>query len=421
MARRSNAYSGYANPEIGEAFSNLARAMFGNAQDDQYIAAAQANRALAAKRQQEAQADADYQALLQQSAANPLFQARALEAMGFGPATVDNGNLIRPVAPDGPQMSVPVLPGQADPATQANIRNLARTMLGSGGNIQQSMAGFETLGNAATARLADQRLLNPGAFSEDQLRGATILRKGPAGVDADFAPTTEAQNRLQNFITQRSNYGDDRRLEGTKYGVDNKPVVVGQNATAMRPNGTVIGRGQQSPINVPEGGTLVIPNDRQADFGGQSQIKGSPKTTRSGSGGKPTKITGADRKAIDDQITGFEKTLNSTYDASNGIPAQLKQVLREEAAVRMRSGSDDEINNIPLATSRALKDFYGNAFVYNPTLGRKVVVPERIILDAQSAISGKADINKVLNVANTRYGIPREALEAALKARQKGQ
>jgi hypothetical protein len=66
--------------------------------------------------------------------------------------------------------------------------------------------------------------------------------------------------------------------------VDNKRYSVGQNATLMDPQGNVKGRGQQSPINVPEGGTLVIPDSRKNDFGGESRIEGKEKTSRSGSG-----------------------------------------------------------------------------------------------------------------------------------------
>lgn len=492
MGNRANPY-GYSDPALGQAVSNLAQALFGSAHDDAYIANAQANRALAAKRQQEIDAAKAYQTAMQTTSSNPVFQGRIYEALGLGPVQVDaSGNFIRPVGPNDPQMSVPVLPNQAE-MTADQHSALARTFLGEGGNTQQTMAGLNNLGEAINHRTGERYLLNPDApgVTENMLRGAATMLKGPGGVDENFAPTVASQNRVQNFITQRSNYGDDQRragveytanktlegttdantkrlqgtqytadkkadaditvgrnrdasnLEGTKYTanrnydgrvyeVNNKPVAVNQNQTLLIPTdaqqrfgGKSEVRGQQSPFIVPEGGTAIIPDDRKSDFDGGTRINGQPKphNQRNGSGsgsGKTTKITGADVKAMDGQINGYEKTLNATHDASTGIPPAIKVLIREAASTKMRSGTKDEVNNIPLATSNALKEFYGNPHVYNPTLGRKVIVPERVILDAQSAIKAGADRKRVLNVANSKFGVSQDALDDALTYRSKG-
>jgi hypothetical protein len=452
MASRANPY-GYSDPALGQAFSNLAHALMGSAHDDAYLANAQANRMLAQKRQQEI---ADAQALssaMTTTSQNPLFQGRVYEAMGFGPVQVDEGgNFIRPVGPNDPQMSVPVLPNQYQVTPQQHSA-LARTFLGEGGNMQQTTAGLNNLGTAISHRGAERLLLNPDApgVSENQLRGASILLKGPAGVDADFAPTVNAQNRVQGHMTERNNYTADQRLAGDKYSadqrlsgtrytadknlqgkryeVDNKPVVVNQNDTAFIPKGaqgrfgdkTEL-RGQQSPVIVPQGSTALIPDARQDDFAEGKKVEGQPKPgSGSGSGGKATKITGADQKAMDGQITGYEKTLNTTHDASTGIPPAIKVLIRENAATRLRSGTADEVNNVPLATNNALKEFYGTPYIYNPTMGKKVVVPERVILDAQAAIDRGANADQVLNVANSKFGISRDALNEAIAKRKKGQ
>jgi len=68
MGRRDNAYSGWMNPGLAEGFSNLSKAMFGSATDDNVAAAAAANRELARKRGIEADNAADarsaYQAVM---------------------------------------------------------------------------------------------------------------------------------------------------------------------------------------------------------------------------------------------------------------------------------------------------------------------------------------------------------------------
>lgn len=440
MGNRANPY-GYSDPAMGQAFSNLASALMGSAHDDAYLASAQANRALAQKRAQEVTDAQALSAAMTTTSNNPIFQSRVLEALGYGPVTVnESGNFIRPVDPNGPQMSVPVLPNQANISPE-QYSALARTFLGEGGNMQQTTAGLNNIGQAVSARTGERYLLNPDApgVTENMVRGAATMLKGPGGVDADFAPTVAAQNRIQNFITQRSNYGDDKRLEGTKYTansnlqgkkyeVDNKPVVVNQNDTAFLPGGmqgrfnnqTQL-RGQQSPVIVPQGATALIPDERKGDFDGGNKVEGQPKPgSAGGGGGKPTKVTGADLKAMDGQINGFEKTINTTYDASTGIPPAIKVLVRESASTRLRSGTQDEINNVPLATNNALKEFYGTPHVYNPTMGKKVVVPERLILDAQSAIAAGANEVQVLNSANNKFGISQDALKDALIARKKG-
>ena len=96
-------------------------------------------------------------------------------------------------------------------------------------------------------------------------------------------------------------------------------------------------------------------------------------------------------------------------------------MIRENAATRLRSGTADEVNNVPLATNNALKEFYGTPYIYNPTMGKKVVVPERVILDAEAAISRGANADQVLNVANSKFGISRDALSEAIAKRKKGQ
>jgi hypothetical protein len=349
MGRYRNAYSNYANPELGDATNNLARAMFGSAQDDAYSASARSQRALAEQREYETELARQNAAMLNAAGDNPLLQSRALEALGYGPnVRNESGAFIRPVVPGGPQMSVPVFTDNAP--DQKQVSQLARLMLGTGGNTQQTMAGFRDLNRTAGEGTAQRFLLNPADYSEDQLRGATILLKGPGGVDADFAPTVNSQNRLQEIVTGRANdknasvervgmnrneversVGLDanakrllgtqdanaKRLLGDQYEVDRRPVIVGQNATAFIPNNRQNQfnnsselRGQQSPLVIPANATALIPDDRAGDFTKGTTVEGKdmPRAT-GGSGGSGSSKSG-------DKLVTIPKVAQERMDAN---------------------------------------------------------------------------------------------------------
>jgi len=359
MGRYRNAYSNYANPELGDATNNLARAMFGSAQDDAYSASARSQRALAEQREYETELARQNAAMLNAAGDNPLLQSRALEALGYGPnVRNESGAFIRPVAPGGPQMSVPVFTDNAP--DQKQISQLARLMLGTGGNTQQTMAGFRDLNRTAGEGTAQRFLLNPADYSEDQLRGASILLKGPGGVDADFAPTVNSQNRLQGILTGRANdknasverVGMDRnavdrsvgmdanakrllgtqdanakrllgtqdanakRLLGDQYEVDRRPVIVGQNSTAFIPsnrqnqfNNSSELRGQQSVLNVPANSTALIPDSRADDFTNRTTVEGKDMPRASG---------GSDSSKSGDKLVTVPKNVQERMDATFG-------------------------------------------------------------------------------------------------------
>lgn len=343
MARYKNAYSNYANPEMGDAANNLARAMFGSAQDDAYSASARSQRALADQREYEIELARQNAEMLNAAGSNPLLQSRALESFGYGPnVRNESGAFIRPVAPGGPQMSVPVFTDNAP--DQKQVSQLARLMLGTGGNIQQSMNGFRDFGRAAGEGTAQRYLLNPADYSEDQLRGASVLLKGPGGVDADFAPTVNSQNRLQGILTGRANdknasverVGMDRnavdrsvgmdanskRLLGTQYDVDRRPVIVGQNSTGFIPknrqgqfgDATEL-RGQQSPLVVPANATALIPDDRASDFTNRTTVEGKdmPRASGGGSGGSKSgdKLVTVPKAAQERMDANFKKLIEN--------------------------------------------------------------------------------------------------------------
>lgn len=341
MARYRNSYSNFANPELGEATNNLARAMFGSAQDDAYAASARSQRALAEQRELDARLAQENANMLNAAGDNSLLQSRALESMGYGPNVRNaDGAFIRPVAPGGPQMSVPVFTDNA-PA-QKDISQLARLMLGTGGNIQQSMSGFRDLNRTAGEGTAQRFLLNPNEASEDQLRGASILLKGPGGVDADFAPTVNSQNRIQGFLTDRANnknasdarVGFDanaKRLQGTQYDVDRRPVIVGQNSTAFIPGnrqdqfgGSDTLRGQQSPLVIGANGTALIPDSRRGDFdenitrdGKDMPRSGSGSTSKTGD--KLVTIPKAAQERMDSTFGGLVKKNNIKLEGESNL------------------------------------------------------------------------------------------------------
>lgn len=357
MANRANPY-GYSDPAMGQAFSNLASALLGSAHDDAYLASAQANRALAQKRAQEVRDAQTVSEAMSTTAGMPQFQARILEALGYGPVTVDeSNNFIRPVGPNDPQMSVPVLPNQAS-VTPQQMSALARTFLGEGGNMQQTTAGLNNIGHAVNQRTGERYLLNPDApgVTENNVRGAAVLLKGPGGVDADFSPTVASAERNQGHLTQRNNYnadqrlaGDkysaDRTLQGKKYDVDNRPVVVGQNQTAALPSnmqgrfgGQSQIRGQESPVIVPQGSTALIPDSRKGDFDGGTTVEGQPKpsSSRAGTDGKTVTVP----KHVQDRMDlAMDKQLK---DKGIKLTPEVGQALRSEVATIWQSSRNPD-------------------------------------------------------------------------------
>jgi hypothetical protein len=244
-------------------------------------------------------------------------------------------------------MSVPVFTDNAP--DQKQVSQLARLMLGTGGNTQQTMAGFRDLNRTAGEGTAQRFLLNPADYSEDQLRGASILLKGPGGVDADFAPTVNSQNRLQGILTGRANdknasverVGMDRnagdrsvgmdannkrlqgtqdanskRLQGTQYEVDRRPVVVGQNATAFIPsnrqnqfNNSSELRGQQSPLVIGANATALIPDSRADDFTDKNTVEGKD---------MPRASSGSGSSKSGDKLVTVPKAAQERMDANFG-------------------------------------------------------------------------------------------------------
>jgi len=414
MPRRANRFAGYQDPGLGEAFSNLARAMFGSAQDDAYAANANAARQLAAQREQALNEARALDGAVTATAALPQFQSRIVEALGYGPSTVNEaGMLIRPVSPDGPQMSVPVLPDQAS-VTPQQLSALARTFIGTGGNTQQMTAGLNNIGQAVSNRNAERILLNPSApgVSEDQVRGAATFLKGPGGVDADFAPTVGAQNRVQGFITQRNKdtiagrlagdkYSADRRFDASRYDTDNKPVVVGQNGTAFLPQGaqrrfggqTEL-QGQQSIVNVPQGSTGYVPESRQGDFGGATTLDGKDKPVAAGRGGsgsnngKPVNIPKAAQDRMD---AGMDRQLKN---AGVKLDPESGQALRSElGAIWQNSRNPDQAADVVFQALKAGNTVNGVRLVEDKGVFSTSLVPQRDPA-GKPAVPKKGDIRQ---------------------------
>lgn len=428
MANRANPY-GYSDPAMGAAVSNLAQALFGSAHDDAYIASAQANRALAQKRAQEV---ADAQALsgaMQTTSQNPVFQGRVYEAMGLGPVQADeSGNFIRPVGPNDPQMSVPVLPNQYQLTPQQHSA-LARTFLGEGGNTQQTMAGLNNLGTAISHRTGERYLLNPDApgVTENMLRGSTILLKGAPGVNADFAPTGKVQRQVQDWKSSDIRYGDDQKLAGVQYGADqkrisdldrnqkilqgtqytanqnlagkryevqNRPVIVNQNGTAYLPedmqgrfNNQTELRGQQSPVIVPQGSNALIPDDRKQDFNENTTVQGQPKPASSrNSGGADGKTVTVPKHVQDRMDTQMDKQLK---DKGIKLTPEVGQALRSEVATIWQSsrnpdGAADAVfqalingNSVNGVALKQEKGFFSTTTVGTRDQSGQVITPKK--------------------------------------------
>lgn len=344
MPNRANPY-GYSDPGIGQAFSKLATALFGSAEGDTQAAAMRASDALASQRLQAMQAAAAFNNTLDAAARVPLLQGQIAQAMGLGPVHVDeSGGFVRPVGPNGPQMSVPALPG----VTPDQLGSLARAFLGAGGNTQQTMAGLGGLGDAVNKGLAAWNLRNPGQVPEDVLRGAAVQLHGAGGVGPDFSPTAEAARRNQDYINQRDFNNHFFKFRGKQYEVDNTPVTAGTGQTVFLPQpmqGLFGGQAQlqgippQVPPVILDPGEIAYPG-----FGGKSSLQGGPlipKGTASGGKAKtpeekPEKpIPSGDQsriaKAIEDWVgeKGYELASK----------AEIGQRLRESAARIYQAGS----------------------------------------------------------------------------------
>lgn len=173
MGFRDNAYN-FSN-DLQRIGSSLANAFIGNARDDAAIALANYRDAQTtgqelANRGMRGNLDA-----IDAAAKGNIIPRSIAQSLGYD---VSNGNLIQPVLPGGPQMSVPAFGSDQvnmdSNALMTDLGNIARTLFGDGTSTANQVASaLDTLGGAGSSRLAESMILS-GDNNQAQ-RGALLM------------------------------------------------------------------------------------------------------------------------------------------------------------------------------------------------------------------------------------------------------
>ena len=250
MAFRSNTYN-----DLSRIGSALTRALIGNAQDDAAIARGKYYDAqTVGQNLQNRGMQSNLDAIDAASGGNIMPRSVA-RSLGYD---VNNGNLIQPVLPGGPQRSVPAMGSDQvnmdGDALMTELSNIARTLFGDGtSNASQVASALDTLGGAGTSRLAESMILS-GDNNQAQ-RGA--LRLAPQGgpyQNPGFAMTQlrtqDATNRRDDDLqAQTRSQKNVLESQDRRYATRSKPIILGQNQVAFDAKGDPIGNaaGPTSP------------------------------------------------------------------------------------------------------------------------------------------------------------------------------
>lgn len=173
MAIKSNAYN-FSN-DLQRIGNSLANAMIGNAQDDAAIARAGYYNAQTAGQELANRGMQGNLDAIEAASGGDIMRRSIAQSLGYD---VNNGNLIQPVLPGGPQMSVPAFgPDQVNMdgnALMTDLGNIARTLFGDGTSTANQVASaLNTLGGAGSSRLAESMILS-GDNNQAQ-RGALLM------------------------------------------------------------------------------------------------------------------------------------------------------------------------------------------------------------------------------------------------------
>ena len=289
MAFKSNAYN--FTDDLKRIGGSLANAMIGNAQDDAAIALANYRDAQTtgqelANRGMRGNLDA-----IEAAAGGDIMRRSIAQSLGYD---VSNGNLIQPVLPGGPQMSVPALgPDQVNmdgEALMTDLGNIARTLFGGGTSTANQVASaLDTLGGAGNSRLAESMILR-GDNNQAQ-RGALMMApqggqyQNP-GFAMDELRTNDATARLDDYLNMLTR-SEKNQLESSdrRYNTDaqettkqNKPIILGLNEIEFDKDGKRIGEASgptspEKPIILKDGETAFSADGTEiASVAGGPQI-----------------------------------------------------------------------------------------------------------------------------------------------------
>jgi len=252
MAIKSNAYN-FSN-DLQRIGSSLANAMIGNAQDDAAIARAgyydaQTAGQELANRGMQGNLDA-----IEAASGGDVMRRSIAQSLGYD---VNNGNLIQPVMPGGPQMSVPAMGSDQvnmdGGALMTELGNIARTLFGDGGSTANQVASaLNTLGGAGSSRMAESMIL--GGDNNQAQRGALLMApqggqyQNPGFAMTELQTDDATARRDDNLNYQTRSQENVLESQDRRYATDasettkrSKPIILGLNEVAFDKNGKRIG------------------------------------------------------------------------------------------------------------------------------------------------------------------------------------
>ena len=276
MAIKSNAYN-FSN-DLQRIGSSLANAMIGNAQDDAAIARAGYYDAQTAGQELANRGMQGNLNAIEAASGGDIMRRSIAQSLGYD---VNNGNLIQPVLPGGPQMSVPAFgPDQVNMdgnALMTDLGNIARTLFGDGTSTANQVASaLDTLGGAGSSRLAESMILS-GDNNQAQ-RGALLMApQGGQYQNPGFAMTElradDATARRDDDLNFQSRSQENvLESQDRRYATDasettkrSKPIILGLNEIAFDKDGNRIGEAAgptspDKPIILKPGDTAFSPD-----------------------------------------------------------------------------------------------------------------------------------------------------------------
>lgn len=223
---KSNAYN-FSN-DLARIGSALSKAMLGSASDDANIALGKYRDAQTEGQNLKNRGMSGNLDAINAAAQGNILPRRVANALGYD---VNNGNLIQPVLPGEPQMSVPAFGADQvnmdSGALMTELSNIARSMYGDGtSNANQLSQMVNNIAAAGSNRLAESMILRG---TDDQAgRGALMLNpaggkfQNPKNAVADIANTlTAALDKNQTTLTGKKDETEAKFGEGGQGDRDN--------------------------------------------------------------------------------------------------------------------------------------------------------------------------------------------------------
>jgi len=420
--RYNNSYSGYMNPGLAEGFSNLSRAIFGSATDDNVAAAANANRERARQNAALAAKQEYYNANM------PLAQSALAQILAGGGAVPRVPEYTETVSPEALAIAAenPELEGLAAPDRVYNS-NAGQIDPQFASNLAAFFMNPDINQDSAMKGMSRGFAMNQAAQDPTNMRGWQAALGLMPGPDVAYTDQQAAAIRAEKEA------GLDRRKLMEQNG--GKPVIVGQGQTAYLPQnlqgqygGATSLQGAGKPINVGEGDTAYLPG-KDGTYSKDNKLEGRPKPGTGKNGGFSVKP--ADWAKINEQMETVLFDLEDQLNAGESegyeytIPAPLKKAIMAEAE-RQFMEAEGQVNPSTAALN-AISMFYGDDIIKDGDFNfigandPRIVVPGKLVSDAREALrnapQGQSEqIRQKIIERVAALGVNREAFIEALNA-----